>query len=205
MIALIALLSRACGLLRGVPIRLWEALMASRKTNTLGARSKPDPRAVFATAEQFWRGANTLAEGLTTGDQSAWVAMIACQAFALELYFKCLALQEGKDILDSHSLSRLYKVLNGKTQNEIRRRGEPLVAQAAKHLGKQRDFDSALKVSSDAFMKVRYLYEGVKPGSGWMCSGVMRVTRDLILERNPTWNPTYIQLPDGLNLFAYKT
>ncbi len=60
--------------------------MASRKTT-----EKPDPQAVFATAEQFRNAASILLEGIKHGDQATWVAALTCQAFALELYFKCLA------------------------------------------------------------------------------------------------------------------
>src|SRR5262249_36273756 len=153
-------------------------------------KPKPDPRTVFATAEQFRTSAKILLEGIKHGDQATWLAAITCEALALELYFKCLAVQEGKDIVQTHNLSRLFKALNGKTQNEIRRRSEPQIAKASAHLGKNYDFDKALEASGDAFRTTRYIFEGVKAGEGWVSSGIMRLTRDLILERNPEWDPS---------------
>ena len=124
-------------------------------------KPKPDPRTVFATAEQFWIASKTLLEGIKRGDQATWVAAIACEAFALELYFKCLVVQEGKDAPAIHNLSRLIKYLNGTTQNEIRRRSELQLVKASAHLGKSYDFDKALEASGDAFETTKYIYEGV--------------------------------------------
>jgi hypothetical protein len=158
---------------------------------------------MFATAEQFRSAADILMSGLANRDQSAWVALLSCEAFALELYFKCLAVQEGKAALPTHNLLRLFKVLNGKTQSEMRKRSEAAAMAAAKQLGKNYDFEKVLQASKDAFETVRYIYEGTVAGEGWMCSGIMRFTRALIVERNPSWDPSYLQLPIGLLVVAH--
>jgi hypothetical protein len=168
------------------------------------AKAQPEPRAVFATAEQFRNAAKILLEGVARGDQSAWVAVLSCEAFALELYLKCLAVQEGKSVLATHNLSRLFKSLDGRTQDEIRKRSQPLIEKAVKHLDEHYDFDSALKASAGAFEQTRYIYEGIQARGGWMCSGIMRITRDVVLERNNGWDPSYLQLPEGLRVVIHE-
>jgi hypothetical protein len=49
------------------------------------------------------------------------------------------------------------------------------------------DFDYVLAGSKDAFTVMRYLYEGLGPGKGWLADYILEGARQTILVKHPDW------------------
>lgn len=49
------------------------------------------------------------------------------------------------------------------------------------------DFDYVLSGSKNAFTIMRYLYEGLPPGEGWLADYILEGARQAILARHPDW------------------
>ena len=74
---------------------------------------------------------------------------VVCLAFSIELNLKALITFEGSEPRNIHNLSKLFKSLNGKTQNEIIKQCEL----------SNEDFLASLKKIEVVFEEWRYVYE----------------------------------------------
>jgi hypothetical protein len=171
-------------------------------------RPKPDPRAVFATAEEFWAATDGLLrlamqeQGIRAGNPG-----MALSAMTLELYLKCLALLEGKEARENtHHLWKLFTYLNGTTQNRIRQIAAPRIKERNLTLKEKdgslvvlADFDKILKLSANALTTSRYPYEGIPPGIGWAAGAILVATREVILEMRPDFHGARLHYPAGLS------
>jgi hypothetical protein len=197
----------AAKLLRG---RVPRVFVSEAFDKNIMATPKPkrDPRAVFATAEQFRMATNCLLQiAQQTPDLRLEMPGITLAAVGLELYLKCLAIMDGKQAReDSHHLWKLFTYLNGATQNKIRQRAEPrLQANMVKFRDEHgnefalTDFDKILKLSSGAIRTARYPYEGIPSGAGWAAGSILIAAREVILEMKPEWDGTTLEYPKGLS------
>lgn len=80
-------------------------------------------------------------------------------AFACELFFKSLLLLEDKDFSESHNFEKLFKQLNGKTQNKIFDIVNFDYIYDSKKSITKKQFNEALKAIKDYFVTQRYLFE----------------------------------------------
>ena len=171
----------------------------------------PRPLEIFAIAEQFyWTGtlAHEVLDDARAGNRylKSYVkrfpnnmdaAGVACLAFSLELYFKCLIRIGRKPPARSHDLVTLFNEIGVRHQRAIRRyfyRHSVYLKEALSEelvpLGSavpEPFFDYVLARSKDAFEIMRYLYEGLPPASGWLAIHILDGTRDHILRLHPDW------------------
>lgn len=124
---------------------------------------------------------------------------IVLEAFAFELYLKCLLnLQNPGQTVSSHNLEWLFNQLARTTRDAIRREyNQP--SEAAKRsrearaaqFGHVQDFDHDLHLSKDAFEAFRYLYEGsdgqALGNANYTATEIMEATRAVILQREKDW------------------
>ena len=160
----------------------------------------PDPKTMFATAEQCFFASKILATDMLNAQDNTkhLVPCATLEAFALELYLKTLAVTEGKLLLKTHNLYKLFTNLSATTQTEIKERSAIHITTVGKQYNRPADFDQELKNSQDAFEVTRYIYERVPAYQGWTLSGVTRETRALIIHRHPTWEGATLNLPPGI-------
>ncbi|HET9848693.1 MAG TPA: hypothetical protein VFR68_09085 [Candidatus Dormibacteraeota bacterium] len=124
-------------------------------------------------------------------------AYMACKAFSLELYFKCLLRMGRKPIERGHDLEELFSRIGQRHQAKIRQfwndNSDQVVSDlhnAYKDSGRpipKIDFAFALSISKDAFSIMRYVYEGVPPDKGWAGDTIVEGARNRILEIHPEW------------------
>jgi hypothetical protein len=135
----------------------------------------------------------TYARGLPNMDSAA----LACIAFSLELYFKCLIRIRRKPAARTHDLVKLFNQIATRHQTAIRRYFKNNSADVRAYL--ERDFaakgrtipeplfDYVLSGSKNSFEIMRYAYEGIPPDSGWIASDILHGARDQILGLHPHW------------------
>lgn len=169
------------------------------------------PIELFVIAEQF-RSAGKLAyllplyaatnqatvQSLGLGDMPNMpAAATTCLAFALELYFKCLIRIGRRSFEWEHDLVRLFNLIGRRNQAKIRRYFRQNSDDVRAYLqrvyqdsGRQMpkpDFDYVLSASKDAFVKMRYIYEGMPPDTGWLADDILEGARQVILAKHPDW------------------
>lgn len=117
-------------------------------------------------------------------------------ALALEIYFKLLLVESGKRLRGTHRLEPLFNSLTSEQRTRIKTYAQPLLSRSAAHktaqakkagisIGFSDDFITALKTSNDAFVNLRYLYEG--NAEGWFGEEILVATRRMILETHTDW------------------
>lgn len=78
------------------------------------------PENIFAIAVEYDYSANLLLRNFGNNKMVAMNPILFNQAFALELYFKCLIyLTKGKKASKTHELKKLYSQLNKKDKTQI--------------------------------------------------------------------------------------
>ena len=110
-----------------------------------------DPRQIFNTARSFSLAANRSLEQRPLGQGQSEVLMVpavACQAFAIELYFKAIITLEGGSAT-GHELGSLYSKIRPNTQAAIRTRASL----------SEVELNSKLEEVSKAFVEWRYIFE----------------------------------------------
>jgi len=167
----------------------------------------PAPKAraidIFVVAEQF-RFASRLAAIAPATDVPLFrlfpampTAAMACSAFSLELYFKCLIRIGSKKSLRTHDLARLFSSISRKNQSKIRRLWrenseqvrsdvEAFFREASLSPPKV-DFEYVLSVSREALVKFRYIYDGLSFNEGWLGDSIVEAARAVILAKYPSW------------------
>jgi HEPN domain-containing protein len=155
-----------------------------------------DPLDIFVVADQFWHATDYLRRRKKNDVQNP---IIACAAFALELYLKCLFVMEGGQPTNEHNLKKLFRKLSQPVQTEIRSyfsansgdlrvHLENVYQRRGKNPPKGDLFDFALRVSKNAFMNFRYLFEhGLPAETGWVADMIVEGARHAILRRQPDW------------------
>jgi hypothetical protein len=159
-----------------------------------------DPYKIFHHAAHFRESARRLRDSVAhTPDQVALIAhpSMTLSAFASELYLKCLLCAEIGEVPTDHNLKRLFDRL----QLATRRGLEDLWDEYIRHYGRQPvinwirsqpggeklrlDLPYALDIGADAFLELRYFYEG--EGSYFLLEDFPDLLRIVILKRFPEW------------------
>lgn len=150
----------------------------------------PNPETIFSTAEVFRLGTGALSAHLP----DLMFPWVMCASFSSELYLKCLVLVEGGNYGKDHDLKMLFERLTRDSQENIRKRYEPKrAAEDARYAAAnlparpRTDFDYILEVSSKAFVKFRYAYEGLVGPIGWGNRLIDECVRERIIELRPDW------------------
>jgi hypothetical protein len=110
------------------------------------------PERISTQASSFLKAANRCAEQRPTGDGKIEWLMVpenVCLAFSIELNLKALIYQEEHKPSDIHNIEKLFKQLNGKTQNEIIKEFDV----------DKSEFLNDLNLVANAFEFWRYVYE----------------------------------------------
>jgi hypothetical protein len=170
------------------------------------------PKGIFLIAEQFLAVArlpirlqnvdHSILSPYTSYEvkaliQSPEIAYMACAAFALELYFKCLIRYGRKSFDGLHDLSKLFNLIGKHHRVKIKKCWDAHSQQVKGDLCQRYiqggrtvphiDFDFVLSLSRDAFVTMRYAYEGIPPNAGWAGDAIIDCTRQRILELHPEW------------------
>ncbi len=121
------------------------------------------PLEVLNTGYEFYRAVRQINNGWEIAYPKLSVAFIipitVNISFACELFFKGLLLLEDKDFSESHNVEKLFKQLNGKTQNKIFDIVNfDYVCDSGKSITKKQ-FNEALKAIKDYFVTQRYSFE----------------------------------------------
>lgn len=83
-------------------------------------QNKHTPESIFATAVEYDYAASCLLRDFGNSNIHAMNPILFNQAFALELYLKCLIfLTNGKKAGNTHELKKLYLLLNTEQQQQI--------------------------------------------------------------------------------------
>ena len=111
-----------------------------------------DPKRISIQATSFFKAASRCAEQRKIDENTIEWLMVpenVCLAFSIELNIKALIYLEGHIPTDIHNLEKLFKQLNGKTQNAI-----------IKESGLDKDlFIKDLTEIANTFEFWRYVYE----------------------------------------------
>lgn len=124
--------------------------------------------------------------------------IMACSAFALELYLKCLIRMERKPFSREHDLAKLFAALGKRNRAKIKRVWRANSETVRKYVEEQYKsegetppkvtFDFALNASRGAFQAFRYLHEfGVASNTGWLGDAILMAARHVILSKHPDW------------------
>ena|SRR5579871_148697 len=128
-------------------------------------------------------------------DAAGFAPMVTLDAFAQELYLKCLqAIDYGK-ANRGHDCKKLFSELTPGTQRAVKQMysaelaTSPIAKQYAKNFPRDpMTLDKCLDLSSKVFEKVRYLYEGTG-GTKMFSWPLLRVAlRKTILAIHPDWS-----------------
>lgn len=164
----------------------------------------PDPHAIFLYAEAFAEAAEELQPQfrkkppgrLHIPDAAHAAPAATLDAFALELYLKCLYVLDHSDSAWGHDTEKLIGELKPGTQDSLRSHYEVVLSGHAEivaelerdHPGLQ-EFDRALATSSKAFETLRYLFEGVS-NVLFYWPLIRLAARATVLSMQPTWEPS---------------
>jgi hypothetical protein len=126
--------------------------------------------------------------------------MAVNSALALELFLKCLRTIESGGFFKRHELDQLFRDLRKSTRDKIRRRHDEIQASAERGPffaklradGFRTDLDSLLKMGRKTFEHFRYPFDPqiVAQKTTWALDDLMRIVRNMILEKHPEWTPT---------------
>jgi HEPN domain-containing protein len=168
----------------------------------------PKPLDLFIVAEQF-RAAGKLAAliphlatthpafGFARDTPNMPAPAAACMAFSLELYLKCLIRMGRKSYGREHDLVKLFDLVGRRNRAKIRKFFRENSAEVVSYIERsyresgrptpKANFDFVLSASKDAFIVMRYLYEGMPSDEGWLAHDIMEGARQVILDKHPNW------------------
>lgn len=159
-----------------------------------------DPKEIYLQAYRFhWADTNLRDTNFLRPEHTGLAAApcMVLSSLASELYLKCLiCLHTGAVPTDIHNLRKLFRKLPGTMQKAIEREWDsyiqlPKTQDALNNLDAQynrhfpRDLAWALDEGAQAFVKIRYLYEGVS--INFMLTDLPKVIRPVILQLKPEW------------------
>jgi HEPN domain-containing protein len=131
-------------------------------------------------------------------DQNLPTAAMVCAAFSLELYFKCLIRIGRKSFDREHDLSKLFSLIGRRYRSKIKRywnANSEIVRSYVERtfqddgsMPPKVDFEYVLSASKDAFVTMRYVYEGgIETNKGWLADTIVEAARNVILDTYPNW------------------
>lgn len=115
-------------------------------------------------------------------------ATLVCGAFCVELGLKCLQRIEGKPILVTHNLVKLFKAISPKTRKRLQERYqyERKRPPFKDWPGVSAYLQVALRRNADLFERWRYMF-GERITSGYNLACPKRTIMETILEFQPDW------------------
>jgi hypothetical protein len=158
-----------------------------------------DAHEIFRHAVAFEDAADALQDRLAGGpvsdatpasqtvnaSRNDFCPQIVLEAFAIELYLKCIATIETGDTPGGHhDLWRYFKRLPADSKRRITQHYKEVLEGTVAPL---LDIEQALKQSAEAFELFRYLYEHLDKTLVYSASMVTTAARRRILEMQPTW------------------
>jgi hypothetical protein len=157
------------------------------------------PSDLFGSATNFLIAANKLSALADQGEYRLLLPLNVLGAISLEMFLKCLLSIESSHYKNIHRLDKLFLSLSEKSQNKIRLLFEPHIAEIRFQTGlafadqgisaPEVTFDYMLTKSSDAFVKLRYAFEGrLTNGEGFTAGRMIDGVRSVILEHHPEWS-----------------
>jgi len=129
-----------------------------------------------------------------SGHLHLFMPMGVAYAFSLELYLKCLLNVEGSSYPETHNLEELFRNLPKNTKTHLTKRYKALTDQSPcksrmKKDGFKVELKSDLEASRNAFVFLRYAYEGKAPsGSGFTAGLLLECIREEIVKKKPAWD-----------------
>lgn len=178
-----------------------KAVKASQQANA--ATTQFDPVKIFRLAEEYNKAGSALQQiaiqRLQVGngkvhllkEPEVFAPPSMVNAFACELYLKCLLCMDKGLYPDTHQYTELIGAMNLQTVSRLKKIYQSIIAQHPKsNLPGYTDdsFEEAIRRSNAAFVKFRYFYEGMHTeGEGWFGGRIVSAARELILETNPSW------------------
>lgn len=160
---------------------------------------------IFDTGFEFDYASACLLRDFGNNEMHAMNPLRVNEAFALELYLKCLIqITTKQKAQNKHQLKELYFFLPVETRDEIenifsaqlivkRMRTKPKIRKPLHSKNKFRfekrlnySIDQILTLSNNAFIESRYSYEyeiGLYYGLGYL----KRAVRDYLIQLNPSW------------------
>jgi hypothetical protein len=161
----------------------------------------PDAKEMFDTAEAFDLASKLVAfekyKRELNGDYSlsyhGIAAIVANHAFAIEMYFKCLAIIEKGHFLFGHKLADQYNFLDQVARDKIKTyyndfvQNNPTLERWKTQFSKlpNMDLTSVLQQANKAFEEHRYMPEG--DHQTYLAGDVSKALRKYILELKPDW------------------
>ncbi|MBC6988557.1 hypothetical protein [Hymenobacter sp. BT491] len=155
------------------------------------------PRKIFDHAESFNKVYN-LSASHGRHDESLMFPIASLGAFTLELYFKCLLLEQigrlnpGEKM--THNLVELFNALPDETKLTISRYSDEFVSrdpdyEAMKQVipGFSTSVEYFIESGQNAFEEFRYLYESDATSPMYIMGTVVWAARKYILELHPEW------------------
>lgn len=124
-------------------------------------------------------------------------SIVVLQAFAAELYFKCLIRLDEREPPIKHDLQYLFELQTPAVQSKIEKIWNDIIVPMHSTMWGDIDRDSggekirrdlmgALAGGRDAFRRVRYIYEGSE-GIEFFLGDLPEILRTIILEMRPDW------------------
>jgi hypothetical protein len=152
-----------------------------------------DPKSVFIAAGYYQDGATVLNMALSPQVPSRFFPWSVLCAFSLELYLKCLLIMENGNAPETHNLKELFRNLKRQTKAELKK--QYYLKMQTDPVGKMRlergeavDLESDLETSKDAFVRMRYAYEGnLRDGAGFNVGVLANRIREHVLKIHPDW------------------
>jgi hypothetical protein len=170
-----------------------------------GNRAPINPLAIFGSAERFLHSHILLSSAMALSTEYIFPCAVV-EAFAVELYFKCLLHLCGKPGVRGHKLKvDLFDELDKSTKTKLAdyynsAKGKSIGLSAAAFVSGATDYEleTVLTRANDAFALLRYWHEnpgaampvvnGVGGNAG--LQEVMHALRQIIVELRPDWIPT---------------
>ncbi len=158
---------------------------------------QPLERRIYIQAQGFHLIATqNLRMGTPWGPNTALPAMV-CNAFANELYLKCLIYLESGQIIKTHDLHKLFRMLKPESRKVIEERFDTIAEKSGpqnsemwfqrtgKHLGWR--LKDAIEDGAEAFVEWRYLFEDPEATKHYGLIPLPDVLREFIIERYPNF------------------
>lgn len=173
-----------------------------KKPNRGGKPSEPVQ--VFINAYSF--RASSIALNAQPEKHLFFWPMVVNEAFALELFIKCVHRVRRRDLW-GHDVQYMFGKLTKRDRKAITQRYDAIVQRHPLYdkfvdMGVALDIDSVLMRSKDAFPRVRYWHERTMPnrdaqgkvsnaGVGSLCDAIMQ----FLVELRPAWAQMGIRVP----------
>lgn len=156
---------------------------------------------MFLTAEAFFIASGVIFEHFKKGKNVIIFPAYVNQAFACELYLKCLLQIKTPFVPKHHKLHLLFDSLPKPDRSEVIRhykrwcKADPMHSQFFNKSKFKDDLRSVLEAGADVFETLRYAYEDRPLKQLAAFSLPILALHDAILEARPEWKPKRIDPP----------